>query len=308
MAVRIHVGDARATLAEMPTGFVDCVVTSPPYMGMRTYGGGVKEIGRQGSIKEYVAALVEVFREVRRVLKQEGTVFVNIGDGYVGSGMGAGGQGTGVAHDQYYWSAGSAKQRTNVGGSSNPPVRPSDAPPAKNLMLVPARFALALQNDGWWVRSQIIWAKPNAFPESAPGRPTVAHEHVWMLTKAPNAYWNEVPTGGRRLRNYEPEPLKVWRINVVGFEGEHYATFPPELVKRCLEVGCPPGGTVLDPFAGSGTTGLVADQLGYEAVLCELNPEYARLALERIRGETPMFTQASMFEGGGEQETETSTP
>lgn len=292
MAVRVLQGDARDVLKTLPTGSVDCVVTSPPYHGLRSYGSGEREIGREPTLKQYVDALVEVFREVRRVLVDDGTVFLNIGDGYAGTGTSE------STRDDRYWSAGSAKQRTNRGASSNPPVRATDAPPAKNLVLMPSRVALGLQEDGWWVRSQCIWAKPNAMPESAPGRPTTAHEHVWVLAKRPRSYWSEVPVGDRRLRSYEPAPMQVWRINVVGFEGEHYATFPPELVERCLKAGCPPGGTVLDPFGGSGTTGLVADAMGHDAVLCELNEDYARMSVERIRGELSMLTQVEIFEGG----------
>ena len=211
--------------------------------------------------------------------------------------------------------------------------------------MVPNRVALALQDDGWWVRSEIVWAKTTGLPESVRDRPSVRHEKIWMLTKTARHYYDleagEVPSadtlemsvkklsrgngargvsarlngGGRndadmfareharlmnggaptrRLRNYEDEAhLNVWRFAPAQFKDAHFATFPPELVERCLAVGCPEGGTVLDPFAGAGTTGLVADRLGYDATLIELNPDYADLAVERIEREAPLTAEVS---------------
>ena len=323
-------------------------------------------------MQEYVAALVEVMREVRRVLKPEGTVFLNIGDSYAGSKKGRMADGSVV---------GGPKQRTNVGTMQNVSKRadyggitgkqasnaaslvagnaicPPECKP-KDLMLVPARLAIALQDDGWWVRSEIIWAKPNPMPESVTSRPSKAHEHIWMLTKSGRHYYNNgegmpvsddavkrgeraartlasgrtdayglggkkglpegyvahqrkhtddrndaefntkqrdleqraqtAAVGTRRLRDYEDAPLEVWRFSPVKYREAHFATFAPTLVERCLAIGCPAGGVVLDPFGGAGTTGLVADRLGYDAILAELNPIYAEMSVERIRQESPL--------------------
>lgn len=378
MSVKILVGDARAALRTLPDESVDCCITSPPYLGLRDYRVE-GQIGREGSVAEYVAALVDVFREVRRVLRPQGVAFLNLGDAYAGSGKGLNGDGKHTA-------AAGAKQRTNAGTIHNTggPVPLCGLKP-KDLMLVPSRVAIALQDDGWWVRSEIIWGKPNPMPESVKSRPSTAHEKIWMLTKSGrhfygndaaqvpvadstvaiagsyarrlesgefanetkhedaglrryegiasakrkaqvmaryankqdgagsrtykgfNARWRHkyegMPrTGGmrsdgqftdrapatRRLRNYEEAPMEVWRFSPAQYKDAHFATFPPELVERCLAIGAPEGGTILDPFGGAGTTGLVADYLGYDAVLAELNPEYADLAVERIRAAAPL--------------------
>ena len=445
MTIRILIGDARAALRTLDGESVDCCITSPPYFGLRDYGVD-GQIGREPTVGEYVGALVEVMREVRRVLRPEGTVFLNLGDSYKASSKS--GAATRPRKDlEGKWKGGiQSRNGGSYGAPANP--YPVDAPlKPKDLMLVPARVAIALQEDGWWVRSEIIWGKPNPMPESVTSRPSKAHEHIWMLTKSGRHYYNngegqvaeaalttkqrEVdrrsilagktrpykygrnpgydalreqaarpsiadttadrarndvytfgrkanpdrkdggnpykpktvgPNGyarrgreprdgarlpvapstkgkaelharltdeeraaradpspkdyrtvsgavasqadrlagavkqarmGRRLRNYEDAPLEVWRFSPAQFKDAHFATFPPTLVERCLAIGCPEGGTVLDPFGGAGTTGLVADQLGYDAILCELNEAYADLSVSRIEASAPLTAQVT---------------
>ena len=325
--LRILVGDARETLKELAPGSVDCVITSPPYLGLRDYGVE-GQIGREPSLDGYVAALVDVFAEVHRTLRAEGTLWLNLGDSYEGSGRGAG----------------SGKQLSNPGSCIEPVPIDTGLKP-KDLMLVPARAAIALQRWGWWVRSEIVWAKENPMPESVEDRPTCSHEHIWLLTKRGRGYYYKDPgipaagagaagpeparreagggpagaarpgtnqalaegcygddSGGarrgrrlagldaerapkatRRLRNAEPAPPpEVWWINTASYPGAHFATFPPALVERCLEAGCPPQGVVLDPFGGAGTTAMVAVSTGRSAILCELNEGYAEMARRRV--------------------------
>ena len=330
--MNILIGDCRETLRTLPADSVDCVVTSPPYYGLRNYNAGEAEVGREASLDDYLASLLAVFREVKRVLKPTGTVWLNIGDCYAGSGKGPSG---------------------SMKGQDHCPVFKTDAGlAAKQLMMVPNRMAIVLQYAGWFVRSEIIWAKNTALPEAVRDRPATRHEKIWLLTKSPRYYFDyeagqlpAVDRGGRgdyvrkagsklagfsdrdmhtpgkvdpkpqvrkasskmatvpgrtthslhkagapeyespvrRLRNYEDEAnLTVWPMTPARFTDAHFATFPPELVERCLTVGCPPGGVVLDPFAGAGTTGLVAAKMGFEFILCELNAEYAEMARQRI--------------------------
>ena len=347
----IHVGDCLETLRTLPSDSVDCIVTSPPYWGLRDYGVA-GQIGQEPDFRDYLAKLVEVFEECRRVLKPSGTCWVNMGDGYSERGGKPGNNNLGQPHTDSYLRA------SSIG------LKP------KNLIGMPWRLALALQEAGWYLRSDIIWHKPNPMPESVRDRPTKAHEYLFLLTKSQRYYYdadairtelaessvvrlaqgvdsqnarvlgktNEtmkaVKFGGNKgcadNRKYsgnewkpahknlevkgqsvhsmhanraaglgEPEQLKganarkVWTIPTVGFKEAHFATFPPELPKRCILAGCPEGGTVLDPFAGSGTTLMVAKQLGRKWVGIELNPEYAEMARKRVEGVT-----GSLFEDG----------
>ena len=326
MAVKILVGDVRERLAELPDESVNCVVTSPPYYGLRDYGID-GQLGLEPTLNEYITAMVDVFRDVRRVLRADGTCWINLGDSFNGSGK-----------------TGGAKsiQAGNIGSFTGSFVRSEIGMKPKDLMMVPARLALALQADGWWLRSDIIWHKPNPMPESVRDRPTNAHEHIFLLTKRAR-YWYDADavktegvgeiTGGpranpdrRESRGIEgPRTDKqrghsrrhagfndrwdamsrdeqmanganlrnVWSIPTVGFPGAHFATFPPEIPRRCIKAGCPADGTVLDPFGGAGTTGLVADELGRNAILIELNPKYAAMAKERIRSASPMFAEVA---------------
>lgn len=329
--VEIRIGDAIDHLAKMPSDMVDCVVTSPPYWGLRDYGvDGM--IGLEPTLGEHIDALVSVFREVRRVLKPSGTLWLNYGDTYAGS---WGAQGRGEAPGPLSPLSGrqvlAAPRQKQTGSLKRTPGLKN-----KDLMMLPARVALALQEDGWWIRSEIVWHKPNPMPESAKDRPTSAHEKIFLLTKSaryfydgdairepasflgPNApdsiasphgqgftrraakghakgfrggsYVDGAPGPRQRSGNTTETPStrnarNVWSIVTVPCADAHFATFPPELARRCIAAGSPARGLILDPFGGAGTTGLVAARLGRRAILIELNPKYAEMARRRIQAD-----------------------
>lgn len=253
-------GDAGSVAATFPEGSVQTVVTSPPYWSLRDYGI-TGQIGLEQSVDEFVKALVAVFDQVHRVLRDDGTLWLNIGDSYTSGGR--------------TWRA---PDRKNPARAMD--VRPPtpDGLKAKDLIGVPWRLALALQAGGWYLRSDIVWYKPNCQPESVRDRPTRSHEHLFLLSKSEH-YRYDVDAvrgaNGRRLRT-------LWEINTKAYSEAHFATFPPELVSRCLRLGSQEGDVVLDPFAGSGTTGVVAGGLGRRFVGIELNPDYVAMARRRI--------------------------
>lgn len=344
MTVKILRGDCRQVLATLPEQSVHCVVTSPPYWGLRDYGVD-GQIGLEQSVDDWLRELVDVFREVRRVLRDDGTVWLNLGDSYNAGTFGARKPTDTGKHG--YWENPNIAHRVNAAGLK-----------AKDLIGQPWRAAFALQADGWYLRQDIIWSKPNPMPESIRDRCTKAHEYLFLLSKSERYFFNfdamqepvnggaharrpsisgwasgdtphtaiahqqagvaRVPAGegvGRRKgppgnpaeRKLAPagsgtknnasmdEALalmpatrnrrSVWTIPTEPFKEAHFATYPTELVRPCIEAGCPLGGVVLDPFGGSGTTGLVADRLGRDAILIELNPEYAAMAERRIAGD-----------------------
>jgi len=288
-----------------------CVVTSPPYWGLRDYGVS-GAIGLEATLEEWVAELVGVFREVRRVLRDDGTCWVNVGDSYADGNQGGewkpehkGVSGGGLSSWQ------NRKQRANG-------IRIAAKP--KDLMLMPARLALALQADGWWLRSDIIWHKPNPMPESVTDRPTSSYEHVFLLSKSARYFYdadavreevtgNAHPQGhgngikfntsfGLAIHNATAADMptsrnmrNVWTIPTAPFPEAHFATYPPALVERCIKAGCPRGGTVLDPFAGAGTTLLVADRLQRDAIGIELNASYNDMASQRVTNDCPLFAE-----------------
>ncbi|MCJ0972732.1 site-specific DNA-methyltransferase [Pseudomonas sp. PS1] len=299
---RIVVGDCLESLRGMASDSANCCVTSPPYFGLRDYGVE-GQIGLEETPSEFIARLVEVFRQVRRVLREDGTAWVNMGDTY--------GKG-------------------------------------KQLLGIPWRLAFALQDDGWILRQEIIWSKPNPMPESVRDRCTKSHEHIFLLSKSPAYFFDqeaikepvapssiarlsqdiENQAGSDRVPGKTNGPMKavrsrrdsfrrdgskreqaipgqscgthrpdreesdyaldlrnkrsVWSVPTIGFKGAHFATFPPDLIRPCIRAGCQPDGLVLDPFGGSGTTAVVAMQEGRRSTLCELNPEYAEMARKRI--------------------------
>ena len=306
--VNILIGDCRNLLREMPDQSVHTCVTSPPYFGLRDYGMD-DQIGWEQTPEAFVAEMVAVFREVKRVLRDDGTLWLNLGDSYAGSGKGRNGDGSPNVDPL-------SKQATSAGTiignlikSHTPNLKPKD------LIGIPWRVALALQADGWYLRQDIIWHKPNPMPESVTDRCTKAHEYIFLLSKSPQYYFdheaikepvanssisrlsqnnlpnqlgsNRVPfkTNGtmKAVGNTENRNKRsVWTITTKPFKGAHFATFPPDLIEPCILAGCPEGGTVLDPFGGAGTTGLVASNNNRNSILCELNPKYAQLALDRI--------------------------
>lgn len=376
MTVQHLLGDVFEQLATLPDNHFDCVVTSPPYWGLRDYGVD-GQIGLEPTLAEHIDVMVRVCAEIHRVLKPEGTFWLNYGDCHAAN--------RGGTHQPAETLAGGRGGKTNR--SRPEQYNPSRHPDGlglkhKDLVMVPNRVAIALQEWGWWVRSEIIWAKPNPMPESVTDRPATSHEKIFMLTKSAKYFYDaeavrvpsktngiyKTPDGwdtgpgahgtihrngsqkgetvkdkksiskstlqdgaagrcerpdiypererrekqhrdkqrghgrrhagfndrwdqmskteqtqdGRNLRNYEPAPMQVWNIATKPFKDAHFATFPPELVERCLTAGCPVGGRVLDPFGGAGTTGLVADRMQRHATLIELNPDYQNISLERI--------------------------
>jgi len=289
MTARILVGDCRQVLATLPEASVQCVVTSPPYFGLRDYSV-MGQIGREATVEEYVGQMVSVFRGVRRVLRDDGTVWLNLGDSYASGRM--------------------------------------DGLKPKDLIGIPWRVAFALQADGWYLRSDIIWHKPNPMPERVTDRPTKAHEYLFLLTKAARYFYDAdavrepfvtengmgwakavktqdtMKIGGdnRRQQSMAGSGMAsmrpgiggrnrrtVWTIATRATKDAHFATFPPALIEPCIKAGSKTGDVVLDPFAGAGTTLLVAERLGRDSIGIELNPTYADMAASRIRKDAPML-------------------
>lgn len=267
-------GDCVESMRGMCGNSVNCCVTSPPYFGLRDYGV-TGQLGLEETPEQYVSKMVEVFREVRRVLRDDGTLWLNIGDSYAGSGKGRNADGT---HQE------GGKQGTNKGTVEGRLVKTSapDCKP-KDLIGIPWMLAFALRADGWYLRQEIIWHKPNPMPESVKDRCTKAHEQIFLLSKSPRYYFDtaamqEVSVDGSGVRNRR----SVWSVATRSYKGAHFATFPPALIEPCVLAGCPVGGVVLDPFGGSGTTAGVAVAHGRNAILCELNTEYGELVQGRV--------------------------
>jgi DNA modification methylase len=290
--VTLHHGDALDVARTLPDGLVRTIVTSPPYFGLRDYGED-GQIGAEASVAEYVTRMVELFRELRRVLTEDGTLWLNLGDSF------ASGTRTSYAFDP------KLPERAHL--------RPKSDMPAKNLLGVPWRVAFALQDDGWILRSDIIWHKPNPMPESVTDRPTKSHEYVFMFSRNPTYYYDaeSIAEGaekgaagssfssgktavhglGRssdavRVEDGKRNKRTVWTIPTVPFPGSHFAVYPPELIRPCIRAGSAPGDTVLDPFSGSGTTGAVATFEGRKYIGIDLNREYLDLSL-RTRFQQP---------------------
>ncbi|MFO8006827.1 MAG: site-specific DNA-methyltransferase [Candidatus Brocadiia bacterium] len=261
----IVVGDALRVLQSLKNSSFRCCITSPPYWGLRDYAID-GQIGAEERLDHYLARLRDVFAEVRRVLTEDGTLWLNIGDCYTS------GNRTWRAEDD-----------KNPGRAMDyRPPTPEGLKP-KDLVGVPWRLAFALQTDGWYLRSEIIWHKPNCQPESVKDRPTRAHEHVFLLSKAEQYYYDyeaarEPALGSRRWRNRRT----VWSVNTESFNGAHFATFPRSLVEPCVAAATAEGDRVLDPFLGSGTVGEVALRLSRCFLGIELNPDYAQIALRRL--------------------------
>lgn len=275
----IHDIDCLSGLKTLPDECIDCCVTSPPYFHMRDYGIN-GQIGLEDSPEQYVTRLVEIFREVRRVLKKEGTLWLNLGDCYYGSSK-----------------------------------TPGKLLKNKDMIGIPWMAAFALRTDGWYLRSDIIWHKLNPTPESVKDRCTKSYEHIFLLSKSPKYFydykaiseksvWAEKdkrfingPTQSERMIGsqyqckrsgvFSKDGLRnkrdVWSVKTSGFKGAHFATFPPALVTDCIKAGCPIGGIVLDPFMGAGTTGLVSRNLERNYIGFELNPDYVAIANKRIQ-------------------------
>lgn len=319
-------GDALTELQKLPDGIVNTCITSPPYWGLRDYGVE-GQLGLEATPEVYVARMVALFREVRRVLRKDGTLWLNIGDSYASRG-GAGWQGKN----------GARINRTHTQTTLLQNTARSASVKAKDMIGIPWMLAFALRDDGWYLRQEIIWAKPNPMPESAKDRCTKAHESLFLLSKSSTYYWDREAMlerasenthariardrpengssrahGGTKLgtmkavfsRKHAGEdnalvkakrsfaegtaevlPYRnkrsVWMVGTQPFKGAHFATFPPKLIEPCVRTACPPGGMVLDPFLGAGTTAYVAKSLNRRFIGIELNAEYLKMAKNRV--------------------------
>lgn len=261
----IITGDAHVCLQGMEAGVFQTCVTSPPYWGLRDYG--IRgQIGAEDQLRDYLDSIRAVFREVMRVLRDDGTLWLNLGDSYTSGNRG--------------WRAEDKKNPARA--MEYRPPTPAGLKP-KDLIGVPWRVAFALQEDGWYLRSDIVWHKPNCQPESVKDRPTRSHEYIFLFSKSENYHYDyaavqEPANGGGKLRNRR----SVWSINTIPYSEAHFATFPPELVEPCVRAGSRPLDLVLDPFFGSGTVGEVCLRLNRKFVGIELNPEYADIAKRRL--------------------------
>ena len=271
--LEVLVGDSLKLLPKLPSDSIQCCVTSPPYWGLRDYEHSA-QIGSESSPIDYVQNLVKIFREVKRVLSADGTLWLNIGDGYARNG-GVGKHGPNAI-------VGNTKKLIQ---KRNCKVPDCWGLKDRDLLGMPWRVAFALQEDGWILRSKITWIKKNAMPESVKNRPTNATEEIFLFAKSPTYYYNSEGVrqdSGANLRNY-------WILNQEAGKFGHPAAFPSELARRCILLGSNEGHTILDPFGGSGTTGVVANELHRKAIIIELNPTYAEMALSRGSSIQPQF-------------------
>jgi DNA modification methylase len=349
MTVKILIGDVREQLRTLPENSVHCIVTSPPYWGLRDYGVE-GQIGLESSPVEFLEVMVAVFDEVRRVLRKDGTCWVNMGDSYAGANKG--GNPTRESstlqggHDSQ--EASMVKRLMTVSRRRDDALIPRsdkivEGLKPKDLVGMPWRLAFALQDAGWWLRQDIIWAKPNPMPESVRDRCTKAHEYIFLLTKSDRYFFDQAAisesispvtharlsqdvenqigsvrahagrktngnmkaVGKKILANIESDNCdsapwgtrnkrSVWTMSTQPFKEAHFATFPPQLPELCIKAGCPIGGTVLDPFFGAGTTGLVADRLQRDCIGIELNPAYAEIARRRIQADSTLFANVQV--------------
>lgn len=295
-------GDCRELLRALPDESFQCCVTSPPYWGLRDYGHP-DQLGHEETPEEYVESLVGVFSDVRRTLRGDGTLWLNLGDSYAGAPGG------------YQGKNGQRASRTFTARIDHAKRGPGLKP--KDLVGIPWRVAFALQADGWWLRSDIIWHKPNPMPESVSDRPTKAHEYLFLLTKSERYFYDadaiREGISESTIRRFGADPYvkrrpdgepthaqlsgentcgvhpagrnarSVWTIPSEPYDGAHFATMPTHLVQRCIQAGSKSGDAVLDPFFGSGTVGQVAEGLGRSWLGCELNEKYAPLIGERTK-------------------------
>jgi site-specific DNA-methyltransferase (cytosine-N4-specific) len=262
----ILVGDARKILIGFPGGLFQTVVTSPPYWGLRDYGVD-GQIGAEMDVNRYISDLVSLFREVRRTLASDGTLWLNIGDSYTSGGR--------------TWRDDDSKNKGR--GMSYRAPTPVGLKP-KDLVGVPWRVAFALQADGWYLRSDIVWNKPNCQPESVKDRPTRSHEYVFLFSKSEKYFYDHEAVQEPALDKAQKRKNRrtVWNINTEPYGGAHFAVYPGALVRLCIAAGSRTGDRVLDPFLGSGTTGVACNQLGRQCTGIEISEEYANLARKRL--------------------------
>jgi len=307
--INIKIGDCRHVLKQLPSNHFHTCVTSPPYWGLRDYGNN-GQLGLEETPQEFVDNLVKVFREVKRVLRDDGTLWLNLGDSYSGHCSRASNNGR----------AGFGNKREGVFFKTGKGLK------AKDLVGMPWRVAFALQEDGWYLRQDIIWNKPNPMPESVKDRCTKSHEYIFLLSKSPKYFYDieaireplakssigrlnqnidkQVGTtrangGAKTNGNFKATGSKekgankrsVWTVTTKPYKEAHFATYPPDLIEPCILAGCPENGNVLDPFGGAGTTALVADRLHRNATIIELNKKYIKIAEKRITNDAPLFAK-----------------
>jgi len=312
--IKILQGNCIDKIKELEDNSIDCVVSSPPYFGLRDYGVD-EQFGLEKTYQDYLANTVKVFETFKPKLKDTATIWWNVGDSYsnhkdcksIGQTL-AKGTSREKAHEI-------EKGKSH---SRDSKLLKASGLKDKDLMMIPNRVAIALQDAGWYVRSEIIWHKPNPMPESVRDRPTSCHEKIWLITKNKKYFYdteaikepcvtndknvrdrdtsklNNTPgrtkSGGLKTNNYTMKNKRnVWTVTTKPFKGAHFATFPKDLIEPCIKAGCPEGGVVLDPFGGSGTTGIVSALNNRNAILIELNPEYVKIAEDRIEKELGLF-------------------
>ena len=318
MTIKIFQGNCLDKLKELPKQSINTCITSPPYWGLRDYQTD-HQFGLEETPEEFVNNLVKVFKEVKRVLRDDGTVWLNLGDSYAGPKGNNRGKGVG-----------GGQKRGELMGFNNIKTKVPKGLKIKDLVGIPWRVAFALQQDGWYLRQDIIWHKPNPMPESVTDRCTKAHEYIFLLSKCPKYYfdneaikedsiyapnktkeverakgyykgkWSNPEKGSRHDGSFKAIREKrnkrsVWSVATKSFKASHFATFPMDLIEPCVLAGCPEGGTVLDPFGGSGTTGIVANNHNRNAILIELNKEYIEIAKKRIDDQGSMFTDLEII-------------
>jgi DNA modification methylase len=291
-AWKIIEGDCIEGMKTLPDEYINTCITSPPYFGLRNYNGGTDEIGCEASPEDFVQKMVEVFREVRRILRDDGTVWLNLGDSYASNGC----------YINSWLEKEHNKDKKHLHTNNHDRYEDRKAfrggeygIKAKDLMGVPWRVAFALQADGWYLRQDIIWSKPNPMPESVTDRCTKSHEYIFLLSKKPKYYYdNEAVKEDSVDRTEKKNKRSVWTVNTKPFRGAHFATYPKDLILPCVLAGCPKGGMVFDPFTGSGTTAVVALANDRNFVGCELNPDYIKIAENRIIEEIPNTLEGLM--------------
>ena len=266
-------GDCRKTISTI-TEPVKMCVTSPPYYGLRDYGGEDNQIGQENSPEEFVDQLVDVFRSVKEVLTDDGTLWLNIGDSYYNYRPGKG---------QSYPKQSVSKTKQDLPDKCNKRGNKLQGLKEKDLIGIPWMLAFALRKDGWYLRQDIIWNKPNPMPESVKDRCTKSHEYIFLFSKSKNYYYDnesikEPTKEGEKTKNKR----SVWTVNKKPYKGAHFATFPPELIEPCIKAGSQKGDIILDPFIGSGTTAMVAKSLGRHYIGCELHESYNDLIQNRV--------------------------
>lgn len=318
--IRLICSDVLAGLKTLPDNSIQCCITSPPYWGLRDYGIP-DQLGLEKTPEEYIAKMVEIFQEVRRVLRKDGTLWLNLGDSFSSGGRTSYDSDAKLPNRCHSFRPGSGRADGIVDqrGQRNRNGTPPCGLKSKDLVGIPWRVALALQTDGWWLRSDIIWSKPNPMPESVTDRPTRAHEYIFLLTKSAKYYydqeavrkkhsrewWKETVNitggecpdrndGGNRQGNGSPAGRNlrsVWEIATKAFPEAHFATFPPAIPERCIKAGSKEGDLILDPFSGAGTTAMVAAKLGRNAIGIELNPDYVEMSIKRLKKELGMLME-----------------